>query len=140
MALNQDELVENFNYFEEWEDRYSYIIDLGKKLESMPDALKQEANKLNGCISQVWFSKEIYHDQIGGKRIHFLADSDAIIVRGLIGLLFEICQDRTPAEILAIPITETMTKIGLSSHLSMNRRNGFAAMIDHIKHTAQDNL
>jgi len=138
MAMTVDELVENFSLFDDWEDRYAYVIDLGKKLEPMPEAEKTEAAKVKGCMSQVWLAHDVVKDG-GDTRLHFRADSDAFIVKGLIAILMELYNDRRPGEILETDAVETLGALGLSSHLSPNRRNGFVAMVDRIKGIAADN-
>lgn len=131
MAMDAEELVESFELFDDWEDRYRYIIDLGKKLPPMPEAAKTEENKVRGCMSQVW----MIHDVKDGK-LHFEADSDAFIVRGLIALLMELFNDRTPEEILSVDALDLFRRIGLEGHLSPNRRNGLVSMVERIKAAA----
>ncbi len=130
--MTLDELIENFELLENWEDRYKYVIDLGKALPAMPEADKTEENKVRGCMSQVWFkflpSKE---------KIEFLADSDAFIVKGLAAILHLIYSGKTKEEALRINLEETFKKLGLESHLSMNRRNGFYSMAERIKQEIQ---
>lgn len=137
MAMTVDELVENFSLFDDWEDRYAYVIDLGKKLEPMPEAEKTEEAKVKGCMSQVWLAHDVI-DESGETRLHFRADSDAFIVKGLIAILMELYNDRRPGEILEVDAVETLGKLGLSNHLSPNRRNGFVAMVDRIKGIAAE--
>ena len=137
MSLTPQELVDNFLLLDEWEDRYGYIIDLGKQLEVMNPADKCEKNLLDGCVSQVWFVSNQTQGEDGKPILHFTADSDAVIVRGLISLLLELYQDRTPEEILALPIVETIQDIGLSSHLTVSRRDGFQAMVGFIRSAAE---
>ena len=139
MAMTVDELVENFALFDDWEDRYAYVIDLGKKLEPMPEAEKTEEAKVKGCMSQVWLAHDVAEAD-GQTILHFRADSDAFIVKGLIAVLLELYSDRKPSEILQTDAVETLSKLGLSSHLSPNRRNGFVAMVDRIKAIAADHV
>jgi cysteine desulfuration protein SufE len=137
MTMTVDELVDNFSLLDDWEDRYAYVIDLGKKLEPMPEAEKTEEAKVKGCMSQVWLAHDV--NRVDGEtHLHFRADSDAFIVKGLIAVLMELYNDRRPSEILETDAVETLGKIGLSSHLSPNRRNGFVAMVDRIKAIAAD--
>lgn len=126
-----NELAESFALFDNWEDRYRYLIDLGHRLPSMDNALKTEDSLVRGCTSRVWLVAEIK----GGK-FRFTADSDAQIVRGLIYLLMVAYQDKTPAEIAAIQIEKEFEQIGLNRHLSPNRRNGFFAMVERIRSLA----
>lgn len=124
-----DELVENFALLGDWEERYRYLIELGRELEPMADTLKTPETFVQGCTSQVWMAA---HRGADG-RWHFVADSDAHIVRGLIAVLLTAYQDKTGAEIAGINIEQRFSEIGLDEHLSPNRRNGFFAMVERIK-------
>jgi cysteine desulfuration protein SufE len=135
MARTIDDLVDDFELFEDWEERYRYIVDLGKNLVPMDEADKTEANKVRGCMSQVWMTCR--NDNGSPPVLTFTADSDAFIVKGLIAILMELYSGRTPPEILELDATEALSKLGLASHLSPNRRNGFVAMVDRIKAEAQ---
>jgi cysteine desulfuration protein SufE len=135
--MTVDELVENFSLFDDWEDRYAYVIDLGKKLEPMPEAEKTETAKVKGCMSQVWLAHDVIPGD-GEPRLHFRADSDAFIVKGLIAVLMALYNDRTPSEILTTDAVAALGELGLASHLSPNRRNGFVAMVERIKAIAAD--
>jgi len=123
-----NELVENFALFDDWEERYRYLIDLGRALPKMDDGLKTEANLVRGCTSQVWMDAKVERGTL-----HFIADSDAHIVRGLIGILMAAYQDKTLEEIASTDIDAAMTQIGLDQNLSPNRRNGFFSMVERIK-------
>ena len=120
------EIVDEFSFFDDWMQRYEYIIELGKNLDGLPDHKKDEAHKVPGCQSQVWF----YAMQSNG-RIRFEADSDAMIVRGLIALLLRVYSDRTPDEIIGTP-PEFFEVLELGSHLSGSRANGLHAMVTRI--------
>lgn len=135
MARTIDELAEDFELFDSWEDKYAYVIDLGKKLPPMPDEEKTDDSKVKGCMSQVW----ITHRTEGGDppKIRFHADSDAFIVKGLIAILMELYDGRTPEEIQRTDAVEALKRIGFENHLSPNRRNGFVAMVQRIRNTAQ---
>ena len=122
------DLADNFALFEDWEDRYRYLIDLGKHVPDMENSLKTEENKVRGCTSQVWMVAE-WRDG----RLHFRADSDAQIIRGLIYILGLAYQGRSPGEIDTLDINKTFQDLGLDRHLSPNRRNGFFAMVERIK-------
>ncbi len=122
------DLAESFSLFDNWEDRYRYIIELGQRLEPMDEALKTDAHMVRGCTSRVW----LVAVQRDG-RWHFLADSDAQIVRGLIHILMIAYQDKTPEEIKDVDIEKSFESLGLSGHLSPSRRNGFFAMVERIK-------
>ncbi len=127
MDAVQQEIVEEFAFFDDWTERYKYIIDLGRALPPMEDSVKTEANKVRGCQSQVW----LFGDLEDG-RVLFQADSDAMIVRGLAALILRFYSGRTPDEILAAE-PEFIEKIGMSEHLSMTRANGLRAMVKQIK-------
>jgi len=123
----QDRIVREFNLFQDWTDRYEHIINLGKKLPPLDDQYRSEDNKVHGCQSQVWLHAE-GHDGL----VRFQADSDALIVKGLIALLLRVYNGRTPAEILQTEPT-FITQIGLDRHLSPTRANGLGAMLKKIK-------
>ncbi|MBU0800578.1 MAG: SufE family protein [Alphaproteobacteria bacterium] len=126
---NIDELADGFALFDNWEDKYRYLIDLGQRLDPMDEALKTEETRVRGCTSQVWM---IASQQPDG-RYHFIADSDAMIVSGLVYVLMVAYQDKTAAEIAAVDIEGAFERLGLSGHLSPSRRNGFFAMVQRIR-------
>ena len=128
---NINEIIENFNYFEDWEDKYEYLVDLGKKLPNLDQKMKIDENKLKGCQSTVYF---ITIDNFDGT-LKFIADSDAFIVKGLISILINLYSDKTPKEILNTD-TNFLTEIGLQNHLSPTRKNGLSSMLNKIKHEA----
>ncbi len=128
----QQELVEEFSYFDNWMDRYQYIIDLGRRLPEFPEADKIETNKIKGCQSQVWFVASRDNDLL-----QFRAVSDAAIVSGLIALLLRIYSGRRPQEILDTP-ADFVAALGLEQHLSPTRSNGLASMLQAI-HSFADN-
>lgn len=129
-----EELAETFEMLGDWEERYRHLIELGRKLAPLSEAEHGEANKVRGCMSQVWLVGE--QDRDAPPRLRFRGDSDAHIVKGLIAVLLALYSDRTPREILDTDIGEAFTKLGLENHLSMNRRNGFYAMIERIRQMA----
>ncbi|OPX55579.1 cysteine desulfuration protein SufE [Oceanospirillum multiglobuliferum] len=127
----QQTLVDEFDFFDDWMDKYQYIIDLGKQLPSFPDEWKTDANKITGCQSQVW----IHHELNDGK-IKLFAISDAAIVSGLIALLLKVYDNRTPQEILTTePVF--LTQLGLDKHLSPTRSNGLHSMLQRIAELAK---
>ncbi len=128
----QAALVEEFQFFDDWMDRYQYIIDLGRRLPDFPEAAKNEANKIKGCQSQVWFVAELKND-----RLHFEAISDAAIVSGLIAVLLRIYSDRKPQDIIATPV-DFVAALQLEQHLSPTRSNGLAAMLKAIHAFARE--
>lgn len=127
-------LVENFALFDDWEDRYRYLIELGKSLPPMDEVLKTDSSLVRGCTSRVW----LVATKDAGGRFHFLADSDAHIVRGLIAIVLSAYEGKTAQDIRAVTIEEEFSKLGLDQHLSPNRRNGFFAMVDKIRQMAKD--
>lgn len=130
LRAEEAEIVEEFAFFDDWKDRYSYIIDLGRNLPDFPDAWKTDENKVSGCQSQVWFVAE---EREG--RLHFKAVSDAAIVSGLIALLLRVYSGHAPQTILQAE-PEFIGRIGLAEHLSPTRSNGLFAMIRAIKNLA----
>ena len=129
-----ENIIEEFEYFDDWEERYAYLIDLGRKVLPIQEKYKTDSNKLKGCQSTVYFHYEINKD----KRLNLIANSDAAIVQGLIGLLLRVYDNRLPGEILNTP-TDFLRKIGLEDHLSITRKNGLSSMISAIKSAAQKN-
>lgn len=127
----QRELIEEFDLFEDWTDRYQYLIDLGRKLPPFPEAWRAEEYRLHGCQSQVWI-----HQERRGDLLHFDAISDSAIVSGLIALLLRVYSDRRPEEIVTTE-PEFVSAIGLDSHLSPTRKNGLHAMLQAIRGSAQ---
>jgi cysteine desulfuration protein SufE len=131
------ELIDDFAFLDEWEDRYRYVIELGKGLEPLSDAEHSPANKVEGCVSQVWLVNETRKDAAGQTVLHFRGDSDAHIVRGLIAILMRLYSDKTPAEILDIDAREVFAKLGLNEHLTPQRSNGLYSMVARIQADAR---
>jgi len=130
----QDEVIEEFKFFDDWMDRYQYLIDLGRRLPPLSEAELVEANKIKGCQSQVWFVAEQQND-----RLVFRANSDAAIVSGLIALLLRIYSGRLPQEILDTP-PDFVAALGLEQHLSPTRSNGLVSMLKAIRGFAAEAL
>ncbi len=130
----QEEVVEEFAFFDDWMDRYQYLIDMGRRLPEFPEADRIDANKIRGCQSQVWFVAE----QADG-RLNFRAISDAAIVSGLIALLLRIYSDRTPQDILDTP-PDFVAALELEQHLSPTRSNGLSSMLQAIRNFAAEAL
>jgi cysteine desulfuration protein SufE len=128
-----DDIISDFEVVDDWEDRYRYIIDLGKKMPLLPEAYRTDATKVRGCASQVWIHTQSETDDRGATRLTFIGDSDAIIVRGLIAVLLALYTNRTPTHILAIDAKGVLAKLGLDSNLSQQRSNGLNAMIERIR-------
>ena len=128
---NIQDMIDDFAFQDDWEDRYMHVIDLGKNLAPLPDGTRIDQNKVKGCASQVWL---VSHkaDEIWT----FLGDSDAHIVKGLVAITLEIFSGRSGAEIAALDANAILLKLGLAEHLSAQRSNGLAAMIGRIKSEA----
>jgi cysteine desulfuration protein SufE len=131
-AMSFEELKDNFALFDDWDDRYSYLIDLGRKLPNLPDEYKTDVTKVRGCMSQVWLVP-------GGdkQRFAFAADSDSSIVKGLIAVLASLFIGRPAADVAATDAEGEFKNLGLEQHLSPNRRNGFVAMVGRMKDAAK---
>lgn len=136
LAETVDQLIEEFEDFDAWEDRYQLIIELGDELPEMPSEAKTPANQVRGCQSTVWMVASAEPARDGPPVIEILADSDSQIVRGLIAILLRIYSGRPPAEILHCDIHCVFERLQLSKHLSGNRRNGLQAMIRRIQDLA----
>ena len=125
---NIQDMIDDFAFLDDWEDRYMHVIDLGKGLPPLADGEKTEANKVKGCASQVWL---VSAQEDGVWR--FTGDSDAHIVKGLVAIVLEIFSGRNSAEIAALDANDILSKLGLAEHLSTQRSNGLASMIARIK-------
>lgn len=126
-----EDIADTFEFLDDWEDRYRHVIDLGKAMPAMPDALKAQATKVEGCASQVWI-----HPRIEGGRFDFEGDSDAMIVRGLIAVLHALYAGLTLPEVLAVDAPAELARLGLDRHLSSQRSNGVRAMVARIREVA----
>ena len=126
-----DELLDTFSFFDDWEDKYRFIIDLGKELPEFPEADKTEAHLIRGCQSQVWLTWTSSENQL-----YFRMDSDAHIVRGLIAVVLIIIQGRSAPELRDLDIESTFAELDLLAHLSVTRGNGLRAMVSRIKEVA----
>jgi cysteine desulfuration protein SufE len=134
-----DEILADFELLDDWEDRYRYVIELGRKLEPLPEAERSPANKVQGCVSQVWLATHI--DQGGDRpRLTFIGDSDAHIVRGLIAILFALYSGRAAEDILAVDAGQKLSLLHLKEHLTPQRSNGLMAMVKRIRSDAETAL
>lgn len=135
MTINeiQDEIIEEFELFDDWADKYEYIIDLGKKLKPFPEAAKTEENIIKGCQSRVWLDAHMQ-----GENLVFEADSEAIIVKGLVSMLVRILSNHKPIDIAKADLY-FIDKIGMTSHLAQTRSNGLASMVKRMKEIAAKN-
>ncbi|CAN5365714.1 SufE family protein [soil metagenome] len=131
-----DRIISDFEFLEDWEERYRYIIELGRTLTPLPAADHTDANKVRGCASQVWLTTA--SEGMGGQPVlHFFGDSDALIVRGLVAIALALFDCKTPAEIKAIDANAVFDGLGLREHLTAQRSNGFRALVDRIKRDAE---
>ena len=131
-----DEIIENFDLLEEWDDRYRYLIELGRTLPPLPEAARSDANKVQGCASQVWLSTTVKPNGSTGPVLAFDGDSDAHIVRGLIAILFALYSGKGAKDILSTDAVALFEKLGLRDHLTPQRSNGFRSMVDRIHRDA----
>jgi len=135
-----DEIRENFALLDDWDDRYRYVIELGRMLAPMPATEHSQQNKVQGCASQVWLSKRI--DRKGGDEavLNYLGDSDAHIVRGLIAILLTLYSGHTPQQILATDAIALFDEFGFREHLTPQRSNGLRSMVERIRSDARQAL
>ena len=131
--LDFAKLRDDFSFLEDWEDRYRYLIELGRHLEPLPESERTERNKVRGCASQVW----LWTRRTDDGRLHFVGDSDAHIVRGLIAVVIALFGDQLPSEIETIDADEALAGLDLAEHLSAQRSNGLRSMINRIKAEAR---
>lgn len=127
-----DELVETFEFLDDWESRYTHVIDMGKALPPLDDALKSPATKVDGCASQVWLYPRIDRD-VTPPVLHFDGDSDAIIVKGLIAVLQTLYNGRTLPDVAGVDAAAAFGQLGLDEHLSSQRSNGVRAMVERLR-------
>ena len=132
-----DEIIENFTLLDQWDDRYRYVIELGRALPPLPENAHNEANKVRGCASQVWLLTHVRPDGAAGPTLTFDGDSDAHIVRGLIAIVIALYSGKTAREILDIDALELFDRIGLREGLTPQRSNGLRSMIERIRAEAK---
>ena len=132
-----DEILENFALLDEWDDRYRYVIELGRALTPLDERDRRDANKVQGCASQVWLATTVKPNGQGGPVLSFVGDSDAHIVRGLIAILFAIYSGQHARDILSTDAVKIFEKLGLREHLTPQRSNGFRSMVERIKSDAR---
>ena len=135
-----DEIIENFDLLEEWDDRYRYLIELGRTLPPLPEAARSDANKVQGCASQVWLSTSVKPNGSTGPVLAFDGDSDAHIVRGLIAILLTLYSRHTPQQILATDALALFDELGFREHLTPQRSNGLRSMVERIRSDAREAL
>jgi cysteine desulfuration protein SufE len=135
--MSIDEIIDNFSLLDEWDDRYRYLIELGRTLAPLPDAERTEHNKVQGCASQVWLTSSVKPNGEAGPTLKFVGDSDALIVRGLIAILLALYSDKPARHILATDAVELFERLGLREHLTPQRSNGFRSMVERIRNDAR---
>lgn len=134
-----EEILADFELLDDWEDRYRYVIELGRKLEPLPESERSPANKVQGCVSQVWLATHV--DRSGSRpRLIFIGDSDAHIVRGLIAILFALYSGKSAEDIVSIDAAERLGQLHLKEHLTPQRSNGLMAMVKRIRTDAEASL
>jgi cysteine desulfuration protein SufE len=136
-AMTIDEIIENFALLDEWDDRYRYVIELGRSLAPLNERDRRDANKVQGCASQVWLATTVQPNGQGGPHLSFVGDSDAHIVRGLTAILFAVYSGKHAREILATDAVALFERLGLREHLTPQRSNGFRSMVERIKSDAR---
>ncbi len=135
MAQTIDDIIADFDFLDDWEDRYRYVIDLGRDLKPYPDSARDALHKVRGCVSQVWLKSTLSDD--ADPVIDYVGDSDAHIVRGLVAIMMVLYSGKRASEILAINPEAILKKLGLDEHLTPQRSNGLRAMIGRIRNEAQ---
>ena len=131
--MSIDEILENFALLDEWDDRYRYIIELGRSLPALPQLARVEANKVQGCASQVWMETSVRPNGKAGPVLTFVGDSDAHIVRGLIAILFALYSGKGAHAILSVDVLALFDRMGLREHLTPQRSNGLRSMVERIR-------
>jgi cysteine desulfuration protein SufE len=132
-----EEITDNFSVLDDWDDRYRYLIELGRELPPLAPSARTEANKVQGCASQVWLDTDVRANGAGGPVLVFAGDSDAHIVRGLIAILFATYSGKAAKDILAIDALALFERMGLREHLTPQRSNGFRSMVERIRSEAR---
>lgn len=132
-----DEILENFELLDEWEDRYRFVIDLGRQLPEFPESARTEENRVRGCTSRVWLVSALDGEP---PTLKLWGDSDAHIVRGLVYILLSLYSDKKPPEVLKVDAKAVLSKLGLEGHLSPMRTNGLYSMVERIRAIAADRI
>ena len=140
MTTSLDEILETFDFLDDWEDRYKYLIDLGKELPSLSESEKSEANKVRGCVSQVWLITSVDKGADGAPVLTFKGDSDALIVQGLVAIVTALFSGKPAREILETDVEAIFGQLGLQEHLTPQRSNGLRSMVGRIRTDAQQAL
>ncbi len=140
MATDIAEILETFDFLDDWEDRYKYLIDLGKELPELTTAERSDANKVRGCVSQVWLITQVNSGATGEPVLTFKGDSDALIVQGLVAIVTALFSNRSAQEILDTDVENIFGQLGLQEHLTPQRSNGLRSMVGRIRSDAQNAL
>ena len=138
--ISIDELLETFDDLQEWDERYGFLIELGAELPAMDPQLQNDSSKVDGCMSQVWMVADVHSRNGDSGVMEITADSDSMIVKGLIAVLLALFNDKTPEEVVESDPEEAFERLGLKQHLSGQRRNGLYSMVQRIKTLAKLNL
>ena len=137
MSMTLENIKSDFDLLDDWEDRYRYVIELGRALPAFPESLRTDANKVRGCASQVWLATAPVKGNSGTTSLAMQGTSDAVIVQGLIAVLFAVYENKTLAEIEAIDAQAVFATLGLKEHLTPQRSNGLASMVARIRRDAE---
>ncbi|NVK33148.1 MAG: SufE family protein [Rhodobacteraceae bacterium] len=138
MTTPLTDIIDAFEFLDDWEDRYKYVIDLGRELPGLSDAQKNETNKVRGCVSQVWLVTHIHEGENGqSPRLTFEGDSDALLVQGLVAIVLALFSDKTAQDILDTDVEGLFSKLGLQEHLTPQRSNGLRSMVARIRSDAE---
>jgi cysteine desulfuration protein SufE len=132
-----DDIIDDFSLIDDWEDKYRYVIELGRELEPLSEEARNEDNKVRGCASQVWLETTVHRDVDNGPVLAFRGDSDAHIVRGLVRLVLALYSDKPAREIVETDAMDLFRKLGLDSHLTPQRSNGVRSMVERIRNDAR---
>jgi len=140
MTTSLSDILESFDFLDDWEDRYKYLIDLGKELSPLSEGEKTDANKVRGCVSQVWLITSVDKGPDGALVLTFRGESDALIVQGLVAIVTALFNGKTATEILDTDVEGLFNRLGLKEHLTPQRSNGLKSMVGRIRADAQDAL
>ncbi|MCP4934613.1 MAG: SufE family protein [bacterium] len=138
--MSYNDIVADFEFLDEWEDRYRYVIELGRSLDPLSENAHNETNKVHGCVSQVWLQTSVEQNPDGSPLLHFKGDSDAHIVSGLVAIMLSLFSGQTASKIIEIDANAALKQLGLDEALTPQRSNGLASMIERIKSDAQNAL
>lgn len=136
MTTSLTDILDGFEFLDDWEDRYKYVIDLGRALPPFPAECRTDAYKVRGCVSQVWLVTDVTRNAAGEPVLTYQGDSDALIVQGLVAIVLAIFSGKTAGEILATDVDALFARIGLQDHLTPQRSNGLKSMVERIRSDA----